>query len=176
MLLRAIAAAVFACLLQAQAAAMEMPITAREDAMRIVVTDICAPTQIHKRRPRNIQPVSKIASERSLIMLAQSQIGAGAIYGRRSLWCARFMNWALERSGFHGTGSDLARSFLALPHTSAHVGAIAVLSRGRRSGHVGIVTGFDARGNPIIVSGNHGHRVGVGAYPRGRVLAYVEPR
>jgi uncharacterized protein (TIGR02594 family) len=111
----------------------------------------------------------------ALVNIAQSQLGNGAIYGRRSLWCGRFMNWTLAHAGYRGTGSDLAQSFLRLPHTSPHVGAIAVFSRGGRSGHVGIVAGFDARGNPIIISGNHGHRVGRGVYPRRRVLAYVSP-
>ena len=30
-------------------------------------------------------------------------------------------------------------------------------------------------GNPIIVSGNHRRKVGIGTYPRGRILAYVTP-
>ena len=30
---------------------------------------------------------------------------------RNSLWCARFMNFVLERSGYQGTGSDAAKSF-----------------------------------------------------------------
>jgi len=112
----------------------------------------------------------------SVVNVAQSQLGHGAIYGRRSLWCGRFMNWALARAGYRGTGSDLALSFLRLPRTSPHVGAIAVLGRGGHSGHVGIVSGFDAAGNPVIISGNHGHRVGRGVYSRRRVLAYVSPR
>jgi uncharacterized protein (TIGR02594 family) len=116
-----------------------------------------------------------VAVGNSLVNLAQSQLGNGAIYGRGSLWCGRFMNWTLTHSGYRGTGSDLAKSFLSLPHTSPHVGAIAVFGRGGISGHVGVVSGFDPDGNPIIISGNHGHRVGRGVYPRQRVLAYVSP-
>jgi uncharacterized protein (TIGR02594 family) len=116
-----------------------------------------------------------LASGNQLVDLAQSQLGNGAVYGRASLWCGRFMNWTLTRAGYRGTGSDLAKSFLRLPRTSAHVGAIAVFDRGGRFGHVGVVAGFDKRGNPIIISGNHGHRVGRGVYPRNRVLAYVSP-
>lgn len=96
---------------------------------------------------------------------------------RSSLWCARFMNFVLERSGFSGTGSDAAKSFASygrrLP--GPQVGAIAVLSRGKNGGHVGIVSGVDASGNPIIISGNHGKQVGEGVYPRSRVIAYVMP-
>ncbi len=87
---------------------------------------------------------------------------------RRTAWCAAFMN---KITG-GGTGSDLAKSYLAKPRTSPSVGAIAVLSRGR-GGHVGVVSGFDRNGNPIIISGNHNRQVGDGVYPKGRVLAYV---
>ena len=97
--------------------------------------------------------------------------------GRRALWCARFMNLVLERTGHRGTGSDMARSFANYGRrvSGPQVGAIAVLSRGRRGGHVGVVSGVDQRGNPIIISGNHGRRVGESVYPRGRVIAYVMP-
>jgi len=42
-------------------------------------------------------------------------------------------------------------------------------------GHVGVVSGFDRSGNPIIISGNHGHRVAEAVYPGRRVYAYVMP-
>ncbi|HEY7239507.1 MAG TPA: TIGR02594 family protein [Burkholderiales bacterium] len=97
--------------------------------------------------------------------------------GRRSLWCARFMNQVLKHTGHDGTGSDLARSFARYGHRVAgpRVGAIAVMSRGRRGGHVGVVSGVDANGNPIIISGNHSRRVAEAVYPRGRIYAYVMP-
>jgi uncharacterized protein (TIGR02594 family) len=109
-----------------------------------------------------------------LVELARAQIGNGAIYGRQKLWCARFVNWLLEHAGYRGTRSDAAKSFLHFPHTSARVGAIAVLWR-KGGGHVGIVSGFDHAGNPVLISGNHGHRVYEATYPRSRVLAYVLP-
>jgi uncharacterized protein (TIGR02594 family) len=97
---------------------------------------------------------------------------------RNSLWCATFMNFVLERSGYSGTGSDAARSFASYGQRipGPQVGAIAVMTRGKNGGHVGIVSGFDASGNPIIISGNHNKRVGEGVYPRGRIYAYVLPR
>jgi len=67
---------------------------------------------------------------------------------------------------------DRAASWLRRPRTGPHVGAIAIVRRGH---HVGVVSGFDAAGNPILISGNHRHRVGEGVYPRRTVLAYVEP-
>jgi len=109
-----------------------------------------------------------------LVELARAQIGNGAIYGRQKLWCARFVNWLLEHAGYRGTKSDAAKSFLHFPHTFARVGAIAVLWR-KGGGHVGIVSGFDHAGNPVLISGNHGHRVYEATYPHSRVLAYVVP-
>jgi uncharacterized protein (TIGR02594 family) len=96
-----------------------------------------------------------------------------------SRWCARFMNMVLSKAGYSGTNSDAARSFVGYGRrvSEPRVGAIAVLSRGknRNLGHVGVVTGIDPRGNPIIISGNHGRRVGEGVYNRNRVIAYVVP-
>ena len=96
---------------------------------------------------------------------------------RNTLWCARFMNFVLERAGYRGTGSDAAKSFASYGRriSGPQVGAIAVMTRGKNGGHVGIVSGIDASGNPIIISGNHGHRVAEATYPRGRIYAYVMP-
>ena len=96
--------------------------------------------------------------------------------GRGRLWCARFMNMVLERTGLHGTGSDLARSFAGYGQrvSGPQIGAIAVMGR-RGGGHVGIVSGIDAGGNPIVVSGNNGNRVRETPVSRGRIYAYVMP-
>ncbi len=96
--------------------------------------------------------------------------------GRGRLWCARFMNMVLERNGLHGTGSDLARSFASYGQrvSGPQIGAIAVMGR-RGGGHVGVVSGIDAGGNPIVVSGNNGNRVRETPVSRGRIFAYVMP-
>jgi uncharacterized protein (TIGR02594 family) len=95
---------------------------------------------------------------------------------RASLWCARFMNMVLQRSGYRGTGSDLARSFASYgqPVSGPQVGAIAVMGR-RGGGHVGIISGIDAQGNPIMISGNNGNRVREAPISRSRIYAYVMP-
>jgi uncharacterized protein (TIGR02594 family) len=95
---------------------------------------------------------------------------------RRSLWCARFMNMVLERSGHHGTGSDMASSFTSYGQrvSGPQIGAIAVMGR-RGGGHVGVVSGIDAAGNPILVSGNNRNRVVEAPVSRGRIYAYVMP-
>jgi uncharacterized protein (TIGR02594 family) len=96
--------------------------------------------------------------------------------GRGSLWCARFMNLVLQRSGFHGTGSDMASSFARYGErvSGPQIGAIAVMGR-RGGGHVGVVSGIDDRGNPIVVSGNNGNRVREAPIARARIYAYVVP-
>jgi uncharacterized protein (TIGR02594 family) len=96
---------------------------------------------------------------------------------RGSLWCARFMNMVLQHTGHRGTGSDMARSFASYGHriSGPQVGAIAVMGRRGGGGHVGVVSGIDARGNPILVSGNNGNRVREAPVSRGRIYAYVVP-
>jgi uncharacterized protein (TIGR02594 family) len=111
----------------------------------------------------------------SVVAEARRYIG-GNPTGRGSLWCARFMNMVLQRSGYRGTGSDMARSFASYGHRvfGPQIGAIAVMAR-RGGGHVGVVSGIDSSGNPIIVSGNFRNRVVEAPYPRGRIYAYVIP-
>jgi uncharacterized protein (TIGR02594 family) len=113
--------------------------------------------------------------ETGVVAEARRYLG-GNPTSRRSLWCARFMNMVLERTGHHGTGSDLARSFASYGQrvSGPQVGAIAVMGR-RGGGHVGVVSGVDAQGNPIVISGNSGHRVRETAVSRGRIYAYVVP-
>jgi uncharacterized protein (TIGR02594 family) len=114
-------------------------------------------------------------SSSSLVMEARHYLG-GNPTGRGSLWCARFMNMVLEHTGHRGTGSDMASSFANYGQriSGPQVGAIAVMSR-RGGGHVGIITGIDAQGNPIMVSGNNGNRVREAPVSRGRIYAYVMP-
>jgi uncharacterized protein (TIGR02594 family) len=114
-------------------------------------------------------------SSSNVVAEARRYIG-GNPTGRGSLWCARFMNMVLQHSGLHGTGSDMASSFAHYGQrvSGPQIGAIAVMGR-RGGGHVGVVSGLDPSGNPIVVSGNHGHRVAESVYPRGRIYAYVMP-
>ena len=111
-----------------------------------------------------------------LVSEARRYLG-GNPTGRGSLWCARFMNMVLEKTGHRGTGSDMANSFAhyGTRVSGPQVGAIAVMSRGGRGGHVGIITGIDAQGNPIMISGNNGNRVREAPISRGRIYAYVMP-
>ncbi len=115
-------------------------------------------------------------SSSNVVSEARRYLG-GNPTGRGSLWCARFMNMVLQHSGYRGTGSDMANSFSHYGQrvSGPQVGAIAVMGRGRGGGHVGIITGIDASGNPIMISGNNGNRVREAPISRGRIYAYVMP-
>lgn len=107
----------------------------------------------------------------SLVSAARSHLGQTArqVGVRSTLWCSAFI-----RKLSPGTSGvdDRAISWLGRPRVGKTVGSIAVLGRH----HVGIVSGFTASGDPIVISGNHGHRVAESVYPKRRVLAYVEAR
>jgi uncharacterized protein (TIGR02594 family) len=122
----------------------------------------------------SVSPAAGFGSS-NVVAEARRYIG-GNPTGRGRLWCARFMNMVLQHSGLHGTGSDMASSFAHYGQrvSGPQIGAIAVMGR-RGGGHVGVVSGIDGSGNPIVVSGNHGHRVAESVYPRGRIYAYVMP-
>lgn len=85
----------------------------------------------------------------------------------RSLWCADFMNMLVG-------GSDRRAISYASRGTKAQHGCINCVAVTTRKGgaHVGVVSGYDESGNPIIVSGNHNKRVGVAAYDKRRIIAY----
>lgn len=97
----------------------------------------------HRRVPEGL---AKVMAE-GAGMVVRPRAWCGWWLGRylgmldRKLWLAR--NWAHVGRPAHGP----------------HVGAIVVWARGRRHGHVGIITGRTADGRWIVKSGNDGHRV-----------------
>src|ERR1700712_1126659 len=131
------------------------------------------------RDDRNPRPVSMPVAEQrptfgwpTLVSEARKYMGTNPT-DRKRLWCATFMNMGLAKAGYGGTNSDAAKSFAQYGRriSEPKVGAIAVLTRGKKGGHVGVVSGIDANGNPIIISGNHNKRVGEATYARARVIA-----
>lgn len=110
----------------------------------------------------------------SLVSEARRYIGTNPT-GRGSLWCGAFMDMVLKRTG-HAGGGNLASAYsrYGTRVSGPQVGAIAVMGR-NGGGHVGVVSGVDPNGNPIIVSGNHNHTVAESVYPAGRISAYVLP-
>lgn len=114
------------------------------------------------------------ATSNSLVSEARKYIGTNPT-GRGNLWCGAFMDMVLKRTG-HAGGGNLAKAYASYGTrvSGPQVGAIAVMGR-RGGGHVGVVSGVDPNGNPIIVSGNHNRTVAESVYPAGRISAYVLP-
>lgn len=107
-----------------------------------------------------------VSKARRYIGMNARQIGLH----RTTLWCSAFLRYVV---GSPPGVDDRAMSWLSQPRTTARIGAIAVVQSRRK--HVGVVSGFDANGNPILISGNHNNRVVEAAYPRRSVIAYVQP-
>ena len=133
---------------------------------------------VRKHRRRGSVPASQFASylpsdmrePGRLLVVAESYRGSRRFTARARAWCADALGAWLRMAGFSSTGDGRAISYLHYGRPSGpHVGAIAVLRH-----HVGIVVGQGAHG-PILLSGNHGKRVGVGEYSARRILAYREP-
>lgn len=115
---------------------------------------------------------------------------------RRSLWCGAFMDYVLAKTGHQRLPKDdrnLARAYVALGTrvSGPQVGALAIMSRGKGGGHVGVVAGVvgpetirnklgrviaTKPGGVLVVSGNHNNTVAEAVYPRGRIYAYVMPK
>ena len=128
-----------------------------------------------KREHVASEPVGTLGGfSSSLVADARRYLGTNPT-SRRTLWCGAFMDKILRDTGHRG-GGNLATGYLHYGHriSGPRVGAIAVMYR-HGGGHVGVVSGVDPNGNPIIVSGNHNNTVAESVYPRGRIAAYVEP-
>ncbi len=110
-----------------------------------------------------------------LIAEARRYLGTNPT-NRSNLWCGAFMDMILRHTGHPGGGiAAKAYAHYGRRVPGPQVGAIAVMSRRGGGGHVGIVTGVDPHGNPIIISGNYNHKVVEAAFPRGIIFAYVVP-
>lgn len=94
-------------------------------------------------------------------------------------WCAAFVGATLKLSGYKGTGSLLARSYLKHGKTldKPVEGCVVVLWRGSKNsskGHVGFYAGENSKSIKIF-GGNQKDKVSIQSYPRNRLLAYVLP-
>lgn len=94
-------------------------------------------------------------------------------------WCAAFVNTILKQSGFQGTNSLQARSFLNYGSVTRHpeYGDIVVFARGRDqwSGHVGFYVGEEVVEGVryiLVLGGNQRKEVNVAYYPANYVLGY----
>ena len=76
-------------------------------------------------------------------------------------WCADFVQFTLARSGHRTVRSRLARDAVRAGRPISHPVAGAIMSMPHHTGFVVRVVG---PGRVLLLSGNHGHRVGYGIY------------
>ena len=124
---------------------------------------------------RSRMPIRPMAAPPATIWLPRrANISAPIRPGAAACGAAPSWTWC-SRTGPSGGGNlALGYAHYGTRVSGPQVGAIAVMGR-HGGGHVGVVSGIDANGNPIIVSGNHNHTVAESVYPRGRITAYVMP-
>ncbi len=127
----------------------------------------------HRARPSRTMLAAPldIRTPSQLVTIAQRYIGSRRFTSHARAWCADALNVWLRQAGYRGTGDGRAISFARYGRAAGgpRIGSIAVMRH-----HVGIVVGRTARG-PVLLSGNHARRVGVGVYSAHRILAYREP-
>jgi len=121
-----------------------------------------------------ISPTGPGGGAYALVAEARRYLGTNPT-GRKDLWCGAFVDLVLKRLGYKG-GGNLASAYARYGRRihGPQIGAIAVMTR-TGGGHVGIVSGFDSKGRPIIISGNYRRSVAESVYPGGRIYAYVIP-
>lgn len=106
------------------------------------------------------------------------EAGHGEIVDDEVPWCAAFAGAMLKRAGLEGTGSLMARSYLAWgePLETPRLGAIAVLERGSdpAAGHVGFLVG-ETPDALMLLGGNQTDSVCVAAFDVRRLIALRWP-
>lgn len=91
-------------------------------------------------------------------------------------WCASFLTWCLENSGYKSTKSAWARSYLkyGIKLDQPIPGCIVIYDRGNGFGHVHFYL-YSKGDNHYGVGGNQSDEVNVSAYGKSRVLGYRWP-
>lgn len=113
---------------------------------------------------------------RVLEYLRSTDLDAGLAAHDSTPWCSGFVNWCVEKSGYAGTNSAAAKSWLdwGRPLTLPRRGVIAVLKRGSAGHHVGFFVRRDTD-RLWLLGGNQLNRVGISGYDPKRLLGYRVP-
>ena len=131
-----------------------------------------APVRVGKKTVIVVKKTAHVVYQTSYGLAAKAERYVGASARQlglpRNLWCADFMNMITHSGSDRRAVSYLYRG---RPAPYGCTDCVAITHR-RGGGHVGVVKNYDRRGNPILVSGNHGHRVGEGVYSKRAVIAY----
>jgi hypothetical protein len=137
---------------------------------RLAVTLACAAGLVWLAVPH--AQAAPRASLRSTPLLAAASrfLGGGNFTHFRGPWCAEAVGRWLSIAGYRRLRSLRAIDYARYGRRSGpRPGALAVMRH-----HVGIVVGVSRRG-VLLLSGNHRHRVGLGVYPRRRIVAFRQP-
>lgn len=102
--------------------------------------------------------------------------GTPQLDARTQAWCAAYANAVLIRSGYAGTGSNLASSFLSWGKetNNPQLGDIVNLKPQvtGSSGHVGFFAGRDTAGNVLVSGGNQGDAAKTSPFPADQVVSF----
>ncbi|MBI4854324.1 MAG: TIGR02594 family protein [Acidobacteria bacterium] len=107
--------------------------------------------------------------------LKSTNLGAPSSSQDETPWCSAFANWCVEQSGYEGTDSAWARSWLnwGKKTTTPERGCIVVFSRDG-GGHVAFYIGETAD-HIEVLGGNQSNEVKISMYPKSRLLGYRIP-
>ena len=110
------------------------------------------------------EPVTTVRYVANDIGMTNKQLGLKL----RRAWCSEFHHMKYGER-YRDVADNRAISWMKAGTPAAYgcVGCTAVLRH-----HVGTVIGYDDKGNPILHSGNHGGRVGIGTYSKHRIVGY----
>ncbi len=97
----------------------------------------------------------------SVVAEAKRWVGHRNMTGTRGPWCADFTQWVLRRTGHSTVASRLARDAVRAGRPLARPAVGAIMSMPH---HTGFVVGVLGKGRVLLLSGNYGHRVGIGVY------------
>jgi len=92
-------------------------------------------------------------------------------------WCSAFVNWCVEKSGYAGTDSSWARSWLnwGTDIAKPRHGCVVVFKREVDHGHVGFYLGETATAIRLL-GGNQSNEVKVSTYKKSDLLGYRLPK
>lgn len=107
--------------------------------------------------------------------LHSTNLSAPAKDNDETYWCSAFVNWCVERSGYEGTDSAWARSWLNWGKAikKPHKGCIVVFKRGS-GGHVGFFMGEKEK-KIRVLGGNQSDEVNISLYSKSDFLGYRVP-
>ena len=100
-------------------------------------------------------------------------------YDDKAAWCSSFINWVFTESGYQGTGSALARSWLEWGQeiSKPRTGCVVILERENPQGwqgHVGLFIKIEEN-RIYLLGGNQLDSVREHNYPLSSVLGYRWP-